>query len=87
VVPTRLDNWSSDEDEDEGGMQQQPQSDMPEQAVPEQPEPEPADFEAQTEDDNVVADKQAMEQAQQLDPVARGYAFDESNRDTQVLGF
>jgi hypothetical protein len=27
-----------------------------------------------------------MEQAQQLNPVARGYAFDESNRDTQVLG-
>lgn len=82
----RLDNWARDDDEEEGGKQQQPQSDLPEQAVPEQAKPEPAEIEAQTEDDNVVADKKAMEQAQQLTPVARGYAFDESNRDTQVLG-
>jgi type IV secretion system protein VirD4 len=38
-----------------------------------------------TDDDDVVAEKRTMEQAQAMTPVARGFAFDESDH-TQMLG-
>ncbi len=38
-----------------------------------------------TDDDDVAADKRAMEQAQAMTPVARGFAFDESDH-MQILG-
>ncbi len=82
----RLYSETGEEDDEDGGMQQQPQADLPEQAVPEQPDVEPVEVVSQAEDDNVPADKRAMEQAQQLNPVSRGYALDESSPDAQVLG-
>ncbi len=38
-----------------------------------------------TDDDDVAGDKRAMEQAQAMTPVARGFAFDDSDH-TQILG-
>jgi type IV secretion system protein VirD4 len=38
-----------------------------------------------TDDDDIAGDKRAMEQAQAMTPVARGFAFDDSDH-TQILG-
>lgn len=73
------------EAEDEGGLQQNRhpghETDKPVAAA----EPETASAPDARDDDDLAADKRAMDQAQALTPVARGFALDESDH-TLKLG-
>jgi type IV secretion system protein VirD4 len=63
--------------EDDGGMQQQRHPGLPEQVSRATDAAETRDPQLVPDDDDVAADKRAMDQAQSLSAVARGYAINE----------
>ena len=63
--------------EDDGGMQQQRHPGLPEQPAKSADAAETRDPQLVPDDDDVAADKRAMDQAQGLSAVARGYAINE----------
>lgn len=80
-----LDQIEAESLEDESGPQQERH---PGQATGQpivREEPDVAEAPVANDDDDLAADKRAMEQAQALTPVARGFAFDESQH-TRDLG-
>ncbi len=62
---------------DDGGMQQQRHPGLAEEGAAHPAEADPAAQVAPEDDDNVAADKHAMEQAQGLTPAARAYGINE----------
>lgn len=63
--------------EDDGGMQQQRHPGLPEQVSKPADAAETREAPAIADDEDVAADKRAMDQAQGLSAVARGYAINE----------
>ncbi|MEV4933248.1 conjugal transfer protein TraG [Sphingobium sp. LSP13-1-1.1] len=72
--------------EDDGGMQQQRHPGLPEQSGKSVDAAETRDPQLVPDDDNVAADKRAMDQAQGLSAVARGYAINEGAHRDLVPG-
>ena len=71
---------------DEGGRKQQrhPALEIEDRSEKEVPDIEPDRSIA--EDEDVVSDKRAMEQAQKMAPVVRGHAIDVASDQERVLG-
>jgi len=72
--------------EDDGGMQQQRHPGLPEQPAKSADTAETRDPQLVPDDDDVAADKRAMDQAQGLSAVARGYAINEGAHRDLVPG-
>lgn len=72
--------------EDDGGMQQQRHPGLPEQPAKSPDTAETRDPQLVPDDDDVAADKRAMDQAQGLSAVARGYAINEGAHRDLVPG-
>lgn len=72
--------------EDDGGMQQQRHPGLPEQPAKSADTAETRDPQLVSDDDDVAADKRAMDQAQGLSAVARGYAINEGAHRDLVPG-
>lgn len=72
--------------EDDGGMQQQRHPGLPEQPAKSADAAETRDPQLVPDDDDVAADKRAMDQAQGLSAVARGYAINEGAHRDLVPG-
>jgi type IV secretion system protein VirD4 len=76
---TRAEVAAAGEGED-GGMQQERHPGLPEEARAKSIEPEQARLPGiGDDDDDVAADKHAMDQARALNPIARGYGLNESS--------
>jgi type IV secretion system protein VirD4 len=72
--------------DDEGGMQQQLEPGLPEPTVRDVAPIEPTVAQTIADDDDVAADKRAMDQALRLAPVQRGFALDDVGAGSNVLG-
>jgi len=72
--------------EDDGGMQQQRHPGLPEQPTKSADAAETHDPQLVPDEDDVAADKRAMDQAQGLSAVARGYAINEGAHRDLVPG-
>jgi len=72
--------------EDDGGMQQQRHPGLPEQPAKSADTAETRDPQLVPDEDDVAADKRAMDQAQGLSAVARGYAINEGAHRDLVPG-
>jgi type IV secretion system protein VirD4 len=72
--------------EDDGGTQQQRHPGLPEQPAKSADTAETRDPQLVPDDDNVAADKRAMDQAQGLSAVAQGYAINEGAHRDLVPG-
>ena len=73
--------------EDDGRMQQQRHPGLPEQVAKATDVGESRDAPAVADDEDVAADKRAMDQAQGLSAVARGYAINEGAKRDLIPDF
>ncbi|QUT06942.1 conjugal transfer protein TraG [Sphingobium phenoxybenzoativorans] len=73
--------------EHDGGLEQQRHPGLHDQDVRKPEEAAIQPDQGAGDDDNVVADKRAMDQAQQLTPAARAFAVDEGRGENPALGF
>ena len=71
---------------DEGGREQQRHPALENEERPEKEAAEPEIDRSIAEDEDVVSDKRAMEQAQRMTPVVRGHAIDVASDHEKVLG-
>lgn len=72
--------------DDDGGMQQQRHPSLSDQPVRMAEPVETLAVQIGADDDDIAADKRAMDQAQRLTPVQRGFALDAGNDHDPVLG-
>ncbi|HKY80922.1 MAG TPA: conjugal transfer protein TraG [Sphingobium sp.] len=100
IPPSRLDDWSANSDAgstivavadmekaaDEGGREQQRHPALENEIQSDRQDPEPEMDRSIVEDEDVVSDKRAMEQARRMAPVIRGHAIDVASAHEKVLG-
>nr|WP_206377349.1 conjugal transfer protein TraG [Sphingobium sp. TB-6] len=100
IPPSRKDDWSANSDAgsivvataearqaaDEGGREQHRHPALENEVRPDRQDSEPEVDRSIVEDEDVVSDKRAMEQAQRMAPVIRGHAIDVASTHEKVLG-
>ena len=100
IPPSRQDDWSAvaepggkmvataepGQASDEGGREQQRHPSLENAIQPDRQDSEPEMDRSIVEDEDVVSDKRAMEQAQRLAPVIRGHAIDVASTHEKALG-
>nr|WP_218036578.1 conjugal transfer protein TraG [Sphingobium sp. EM0848] len=101
IPPSRKDDWGATADAgrkmvpataetrqaaDEGGREQHRHPALENEVQPDRQDSEPEMDRSIVEDEDVVSDKRAMEQAQRMAPVIRGHAIDVASTHEKVLG-